>query len=228
VSRASVPEGALKTFERVYPFGWLGIMVDVPPVNHELIYATHERGFALCTMRSTTRSRYYVQVPKDEDVKNWPDDRFWDEIRRRVPEDVAQKMTIGPSFEKSIAPLRSFVAEPMRFGSLFLAGDSAHIVPPTGAKGLNLAASDVGFLAKALVNHYLHKDSSGLDRYTKDCLHRVWRAVQFSWWFTSMTHRFTDDPFEHRIQVAELDYVTGTKAGATMMAENYVGKPAYL
>jgi len=226
-SRASVPKGAIKTFERLYPFGWLGILADVPPVAHELIYANHERGFALCTMRSNVRSRYYVQVPTGEDAKNWSDERFWDEIRRRVPDDVAQKMTIGPSIEKSIAPLRSFVAEPMRFGRMFLAGDAAHIVPPTGAKGLNLAVSDVEYLADGLIAHYKNRDDSGLDFYSAKCLKRVWRAVQFSWWFTQMTHRFSDDPFEHSIQVSELDYVTGTKAGATVMAENYVGKPQY-
>lgn len=224
VSRASVPASALKTFERIYPFGWLGILADVPPVAHELIYANHERGFALCTMRSNTRSRYYVQVPADDDVKNWSDQAFWDEFRKRLPKDVAEKVTTGPSIEKSIAPLRSFVAEPMRFGRLFLAGDAAHIVPPTGAKGLNLAASDVGYLSDALIQHYVQKDDSGLDSYSARCLKRVWRAVQFSWWFTSMTHRFSNDPFEHRIQISELDYITSARAGQTMMAENYVGK----
>jgi p-hydroxybenzoate 3-monooxygenase len=225
VSRASVPASAIRTFERVYDFGWLGILSDTPPVAHELIYANHARGFALCSMRSTTRSRYYVQCELDEKVERWPDTRFWDELRARLPAEAAETLVTGPSIEKSIAPLRSFVAEPMRFGRLFLAGDAAHIVPPTGAKGLNLAVTDVGALAQALAAHYRDRDDGGLDAYSATCLRRTWMAERFSWWFTSMTHRFSDDAFAYRMQLAELDYVTGSKAGMTTVAENYVGLP---
>jgi p-hydroxybenzoate 3-monooxygenase len=226
VCRASVPANAIKTFERVYPFGWLGILADVPPVNHELIYAHHERGFALCTMRSPTRSRYYVQCSLDDKVEQWPDDRFWDELRRRLDPDAAAKLITGPSFEKSIAPLRSFVAEPMRFGQLFLVGDAAHIVPPTGAKGLNLAASDVKYLSDALIAHYRDKSDAGLDGYSAKALTRVWKAVRFSWWMTSMMHTFPETgPFGLRIQEAELGYLFESKAAQTSLAENYVGLP---
>ncbi|MBA1138887.1 4-hydroxybenzoate 3-monooxygenase [Mesorhizobium neociceri] len=226
VSRKSVPERALKTFERTYPFGWLGVLAEVPPADHELVYANHERGFALCSMRSTHRSRYYVQVPADERVEAWSDDRFWDELRRRLPERTAAAVVTGPSFEKSIAPLRSFVAEPMRFGRLFLVGDAAHIVPPTGAKGLNLAASDVCYLFAGLREFYLGKSQAGLDAYSAKALARVWKAVRFSWWMTTMLHRFPDmGDFGQRIQEAELDYLVHSQAASTALAENYVGLP---
>lgn len=226
VARASVPGGALNTFERVYPFGWLGVLVDRPPVADELIYAHHERGFALCSMRSPTRSRYYVQVPLDEKVEEWSDDRFWDELRRRVDRETADRLVTGPSIEKSIAPLRSFVAEPLRFGRLFLAGDAAHIVPPTGAKGLNLAAGDVGRLAEALIEFYAEKSPAGIDHYSARALARVWKAERFSWWMTSILHTFPDtDGFGRRMQRAEFDYLVGSEAAARSMAENYTGLP---
>ena len=225
-SRKAVPEAAIKTFEKVYPFGWLGILADVPPVNHELIYANHPRGFALCSMRSNTRSRYYVQCSLDDTVDMWSDDRFWDELRRRLPAHHAEALVTGPSFEKSIAPLRSFVAEPMRFGKLFLCGDAAHIVPPTGAKGLNLAASDAHYLSSALREFYDEKSSAGIDAYSAKALARVWKAVRFSWWMTSMLHRFPDEgEFAARIQIAELDYLVSSKAASTSLSENYVGLP---
>lgn len=226
VSRASVPQDALRTFERVYPFGWLGILVDKPPVSDELIYAHHERGFALCSMRSPTRSRYYVQVPSSDRVEEWSDQRFWDELRRRVDEETADNLVTGPSIEKSIAPLRSFVAEPLRFGRLFLAGDAAHIVPPTGAKGLNLAASDVAALAEAVVEFYTERSSLGIDNYSARVLSRIWKAERFSWWMTSILHTFPDtDPFGRRIQRAEFDYLRGSTAAACSLAENYTGLP---
>ena len=226
VSRASVPTGAIQTFEKVYPFGWLGVLVDVPPVRHELVYANHERGFALCSQRSATRSRYYVQTALDDKVENWSDAAFWDELRRRLPDEVAQAVTTGASIEKSIAPLRSFVTEPMRFGTLFLAGDAAHIVPPTGAKGLNLAASDVGYLAQGLIEHYQDKSRAGIDAYSARCLARVWKAERFSWWFTSLMHRFPENgAFGQKMQHAELEYLVGSKAASTALAENYVGLP---
>jgi len=226
VSRRSVPAGALKTFERQYPFGWLGVLAEVPPADHELVYANHERGFALCSMRSPQRSRYYVQVPADERVEAWSDERFWDELRRRLPPQTAAAVTTGPSFEKSIAPLRSFVAEPMRFGRLFLVGDAAHIVPPTGAKGLNLAASDVRYLFAGLREFYREKSDSTLDAYSSKALARVWKAVRFSWWMTTMLHRFPETgEFGQRIQEAELDYLVHSKAASTALAENYVGLP---
>jgi p-hydroxybenzoate 3-monooxygenase len=221
----SVPQGALQTFERIYPFGWLGILADVPPASHELVYSNHARGFALCSMRSSTRSRYYVQCGLDDKLDAWPDVRFWDELRLRLPEDIAQSVVIGPSIEKSIAPLRSFVVEPLRFGRLFLVGDAAHIVPPTGAKGLNLAAADVRVLYQALVEHYRTSATTMLDRYSETALRRAWKAVRFSWWFTSITHKFSDDPFNHRLQLAELDYLSGSRAALTSLAENYVGLP---
>lgn len=225
VARRSVDPGKLQLFEKIYPFGWLGILSDVPPVDEELIYANHERGFALCSMRSHTRSRYYVQCELDDSVDNWSDDAFWDELRRRLPPHVAERVVTGPRLEMSIAPLRSFVAEPMRFGNLFLAGDAAHIVPPTGAKGLNLAASDIFYLSRALVAYYGEKRTDLLDRYSETCLRRVWKAIRFSWWFTSLMHRFGDDPLNHRLQMAELDYLAGSTAARTAMAENYVGLP---
>lgn len=225
-SRKAVPEGPIKTFEKIYPFGWLGILADVPPVNHELIYANHPRGFALCSMRSETRSRYYVQCSLEDTVDMWSDDRFWDEIRRRLPAHHAEAMVTGPSFEKSIAPLRSFVAEPMRFGRLFLVGDAAHIVPPTGAKGLNLAASDVHYLISGLLEHYQEQSDAGIDAYSARALKRVWKAVRFSWSMTTLLHRFPDTgDFGQKIQEAELDYLTHSRAASTAMAENYVGLP---
>ena len=226
VSRAAIPGEVLRTFERVYPFGWLGILADVPPADHELIYASHERGFALASMRSLTRSRYYIQCGAEERVEDWSDDRFWDELSMRLGPTLAAKVTRGPSFEKSIAPLRSFVAEPMRYGRLFLAGDAAHIVPPTGAKGLNLAASDVIFLAEVLVEHFRTGSSAGIDGYSARALARVWQAERFSWWFTSLTHRFPDmDGFARRIQMAELDFLRHSDAAQRAFSENYVGLP---
>jgi p-hydroxybenzoate 3-monooxygenase len=226
VSRGSIPADVLRTFERVYPFGWLGILADVPPVEHELIYANHERGFALASMRSPTRSRYYIQCSLDEDVADWSDERFWDELSVRLGPDVAARLTRGPSFEKSIAPLRSFVSEPMRWGRLFLAGDAAHIVPPTGAKGMNLAVSDVTMLGEALADFYGSGSTAGIDGYSARALARVWKAERFSWWFTSLTHRFPEmDGFDRRIQMAEIDYIAGSEAAQRTLAENYVGLP---
>jgi p-hydroxybenzoate 3-monooxygenase len=226
VSRASVKPSAIEAFERVYPFGWLGIMSETPPVSNELIYNNHARGFALCTMRSTHRSRYYVQCPLDDHIDQWPDERFWDELKRRLDQRAVDELVTGPSIEKSIAPLRSFVAEPMRFGRMFLAGDAAHIVPPTGAKGLNLAASDVHYLSRALREFYDEKSSAGIDTYSATALARVWKAVRFSWWMTSMLHKFPDQgEFGARIQLAELNYLVGSKAASTSLSENYVGLP---
>jgi p-hydroxybenzoate 3-monooxygenase len=226
VSRASVKPSAIQTFERVYPFGWLGILSETPPVSDELIYSNHARGFALCTMRSTHRSRYYLQCPLDDHIEQWPDDRFWDELKRRLDQAAVDNLVTGPSIEKSIAPLRSFVAEPMRFGRMFLAGDAAHIVPPTGAKGLNLAASDVHYLSQALRQYYDEKSSTGIDRYSETALARVWKAVRFSWWMTSMLHRFPDtEGFGARIQLAELNYLVSSKAATASLSENYVGLP---
>ena len=226
VCRASVPRGAITEYEKVYPFGWLGVLADVPPVSHELIYANTERGFALCSMRSTTRSRYYVQCELSDKVEQWSDDAFWAELRSRLDPQAREQLVTGPSIEKSIAPLRSFVAEPMRFGSLFLAGDAAHIVPPTGAKGLNLAASDVRYLSRGLIEHYTERSPAGLDAYSDRCLRRVWKAVRFSWWFTSLMHKFPDDTgFGQKVQEAEIDYLLGSRAASTALAENYVGLP---
>jgi p-hydroxybenzoate 3-monooxygenase len=226
VSRASVPQAALKTFEREYPFGWLGILSDTRPVSDELIYVNHADGFALCSMRSMTRSRYYLQCSLDDDIANWPDERFWAELKRRLDPQAAQSLVTGPSIEKSIAPLRSFVAEPMRFGRLFLAGDAAHIVPPTGAKGLNLAASDVHYLSEALREFYADKSDAGLNEYSHRALRRVWKAERFSWWMTSVLHRFPDaGAFTERIQTAEIDYLVSSAAATTSLAENYVGLP---
>ncbi|UZE30529.1 4-hydroxybenzoate 3-monooxygenase [Pseudomonas asplenii] len=226
VARQSIPAESLKVFERVYPFGWLGILADTPPVNEELVYANHERGFALCSMRSPTRTRYYVQVPADEKVEDWSDARFWDELRARLPESLAQSLVTGPSIEKSIAPLRSFVVEPMQYGRMFLVGDAAHIVPPTGAKGLNLAASDVSTLFDILLKVYREGRSELLEQYSQICLRRVWKAERFSWWMTSILHRFPDtDAFSQRLQQTELEYFVDSEAGRRTIAENYVGLP---
>ena len=226
VSRASVPATALRTFERVYPFGWLGVLCETPPVSHELIYSNHERGFALCSMRSAARSRYYVQCALDDKVESWSDDAFWAELRARLDPKAAADLVTGPSIEKSIAPLRSFVAEPMRFGRLFLAGDAAHIVPPTGAKGLNLATADVGYLSRALAEYYGEKSDAGIDAYSQKCLRRIWRAERFSWWFTSLMHKFPETgAFGQKMQAAELDYLVNSVAASTVLAENYVGLP---
>lgn len=226
VSRQSIPPAVLKTFERIYPFGWLGILAEVPPARHELIYANHERGFALASMRSPWRSRYYIQCGLNERVQDWPDERFWDEVCLRLGPEIAADVTRGPSFEKSIAPLRSFVAEPMRWGRLFLAGDAAHIVPPTGAKGMNLAASDVIILADALADYYRSGSAAGIDGYSAHALARVWKGERFSWWFTMLTHALPSmDGFDRRIQMAEFDYLAGSLAAQKSLAENYVGLP---
>lgn len=226
VCRASVPEDKIKTFEKVYPFGWLGVLADVPPVADELIYVQSERGFALCSMRSETRSRYYLQVPLTDHVEDWSDEKFWDELKNRLDPESREKLVTGASIEKSIAPLRSFVTEPMRFGKLFLAGDAAHIVPPTGAKGLNLAASDIAYLSSALVQYYVEGSEQGINEYSEKCLQRVWKAERFSWWMTHLLHRFeTESEFDHKIKQAELSYVLGSIAGRTTLAENYVGLP---
>ena len=224
VSRASMPADVLRLFERVYPFGWLGVLVDAPPVAHELVYANHERGFALCSMRSAHRSRYYLQCRLDEKLADWPDDRFYDELRLRLDPALASALQTGPSIEKSIAPLRSFVAEPMRHGRLFLAGDAAHIVPPTGAKGLNLAMADVRLLFEALAGHYREGSDGGIDTYSARALDRVWRTERFSWSMTSLLHRFPDDDaFSRRIQRAEFDALATSRAAQTALAENYAG-----
>lgn len=226
VSRAAIPADVLREYEKVYPFGWLGILADVPPADHELIYASHERGFALASMRSKTRSRYYLQVGLDERLEDWPDTRIWDELSMRLGKRGGSGIERGPSFEKSIAPLRSFVSEPMRHGRLFLAGDAAHIVPPTGAKGLNLASSDVLYLSEALTDFYRTGATAALDGYSARALARVWKAERFSWWFTGLTHRFpATTPLERRLQLAEIDYIRSSPAAQTMLAENYVGLP---
>lgn len=224
VCRASIPKSAVTEYEKVYPFGWLGLLADTPPVHHELIYAHSERGFALCSQRSATRSRYYLQVPLTEKAENWSDAAFWDELRMRLDPQARESLVTGPSLEKSIAPLRSFVAEPMRFGRLFLAGDAAHIVPPTGAKGLNLAATDVKYLSSAFVEYYQEQSSAGIDHYSQRCLERVWKGERFSWWFTSLMHRFPGDgAIGQKLQHAELSYMVGSQAASTVLAENYVG-----
>ncbi|MFE1573119.1 4-hydroxybenzoate 3-monooxygenase [Comamonas odontotermitis] len=226
VCRASVPAERIRTFEKVYPFGWLGLLSDTPPVSDELIYANTERGFALCSQRSAQRSRYYLQVPLTEKAQAWSDEAFWQELRLRLDPEARERLVTGPSLEKSIAPLRSFVTEPMRFGRMFLAGDAAHIVPPTGAKGLNLAASDVGYLAQALAQHYGERSDAGLDGYSGRCLARIWKAERFSWWMTSLLHRFPEaGVFDARVQQAELDYIVRSHAASTALAENYVGLP---
>ena len=226
VSRKSIPADVLTEYERVYPFGWLGVLADTPPVHDELIYAQHERGFALCSMRSATRTRYYVQVPMTEKVEDWSDERFWDELRQRIPAEQAAKLVTGPSIEKSIAPLRSFVVEPMQYGNLFLLGDAAHIVPPTGAKGLNLAASDVNTMFRILCKVYQEGRTDLLEKYSEICLRRIWKAERFSWWLTSMMHDFPEnDAFTKQMQKTELEYFVGSVAGRTTIAENYVGLP---
>ncbi|WP_296574622.1 4-hydroxybenzoate 3-monooxygenase [Phreatobacter sp.] len=226
VSRRTVADKGLNTFERTYPFGWLGILADVPPCSHELIYVAHKRGFALCSMRSPHRSRYYIQCDLSDDVRNWSDDRFWDELRRRVGPAVADDVVTGPSIEKSIAPLRSFVAEPLCFGRLFLVGDAAHIVPPTGAKGLNLAVSDVHYLGSALREFFLERSSTGIDHYSARALDRIWKAERFSWSMTTLLHRFDSyTPFEQRMQRAEFALLQSSQAARAVMAENYVGLP---
>ncbi len=226
VCRASVPRSAIKEYEKVYPFGWLGLMSDTPPVNEELIYVNSPRGFALCSMRSRTRSRYYVQVPLTDKVEEWSDEAFWQELRLRLDDKAREQLVTGPSIEKSIAALRSFITEPLRFGSMFLAGDAGHIVPPTGAKGLNLAATDVKYLSSALIEHYRDRSDAGLDSYSHRCLRRIWRAERFSWWFTMLMHRFPEDgPIVAKFQHAELDYLMNSESGLRTIAENYVGLP---
>jgi p-hydroxybenzoate 3-monooxygenase len=226
VSRQTIPEAAIRTYERAYPFGWLGILSETSPVSRELIYVNHQRGFALCSMRSHTRSRLYLQCRLDDTVEDWPDERFWAELKLRLDHDAAAAIVTGASIEKSIAPLRSFVAEPMRFGRLFPAGDAAHIVPPTGAKGLNLAASDVYYLSEALAEFYGTKSSSGLDTYSDRALARVWQAERFSWWMTRLLHRFPEDSgFDQKVQRAELEYLARSVSARTALAENYVGLP---
>ena len=226
VCRASVPRQSIREFEKVYPFGWLGLLSDTPPVSDELIYVNSSRGFALCSQRSKTRSRYYLQVPLTERVEDWSDEAFWQELRLRLDDEGREKLVTGPSLEKSIAPLRSFITEPMRFGRLFLAGDAGHIVPPTGAKGLTLAATDVKYLSSALIEFYREKSEAGIDSYSARCLRRIWKAERFSWWFTLLMHRFPDDgPIAAKFQEAELDYLLHSEAGLRSIAENYVGLP---
>jgi p-hydroxybenzoate 3-monooxygenase len=226
VSRRSIPKTMLKEYEKVYPFGWLGVLSRTRPVSPELIYARHERGFALCSLRSQVLSRYYVQVPLTDKVEDWSDEAFWAELKRRLPDEVAARLVTGPSIEKSIAPLRSFVAEPMRWGNLFLAGDAAHIVPPTGARGLNSAASDIYYLYHAMVAHYQRGDSSGLDGYSAKALARVWKAQRFSWWMTNLLHTFPDrTEYDHRLQSTDLAYLFSSEAAQRSLAENYVGLP---
>ena len=226
VCRASVPRKSIQEFEKVYPFGWLGLLSDTPPVHDELIYVNSPRGFALCSQRSKTRSRYYLQVPLTDRIEDWTDAAFWQELRLRLDDEANAKLITGPSIEKSIAPLRSFVTEPMRFGRMFLAGDAAHIVPPTGAKGLNLAATDVKYLCNALVDYYQEHSEAGIDSYSERCLRRIWKAERFSWWMTSLMHRFPEDSaITSRFQEAELDYLLNSHAGSLSIAENYVGLP---
>ena len=226
VSRQTIPQDIRREYEKVYPFGWLGILSETPPVHHDLIYANSARGFALCSMRNANLSRYYIQCSMGDDVADWSDDAFWDELKRRLPPEVAAGLVTGPSIEKSIAPLRSFVCEPMRWGQLFLCGDAAHIVPPTGAKGLNTAASDVHYLFQGLKAFYGAGDSTGLEEYSARALARVWKAERFSWWFTSLMHRFPEQSdFELRMQRAELDFLRSSNSAQASMAENYVGLP---
>ena len=228
VCRASVPSKSIQEFEKVYPFGWLGVLSDTPPVHEELIYVNSTRGFALCSQRSTTRSRYYLQVSLTDKVEQWSDDAFWQELRLRLDPEAREHLVTGPSIEKSIAPLRSFVTEPMRFGTLFLAGDAAHIVPPTGAKGLNLAATDVKYLSDALIEACVENSHAGIDHYSTRCLARIWRAERFSWWFTSLMHSFPEQgEMGQRFQEAELNYLIHSEAGSRTMAENYVGLPLH-
>ncbi len=226
VSRPSIPADVRREYERVYPFGWLGVLSETKPVSPELIYAKHERGFALCSLRSQVLSRYYIQVPLTDSVDDWSDDMFWEELKRRLPAEVAEGMQTGPSIEKSIAPLRSFVAEPMRYGTLFLAGDAAHIVPPTGARGLNSAASDIQYLYRAMVDHYENSDDTGLDAYSEKALARVWKAQRFSWWMTNLLHAFPDAiSYDRKLQQTDLAYLFSSDNALASMAENYVGLP---
>lgn len=226
VSRKSIPADEITEYERVYPFGWLGVLSETKPVSPELIYAKHARGFALCSMRSQSLSRYYIQVPLSDSVDDWPDERFWEELKRRLPSDIADALITGPSIEKSIAPLRSFVAEPMRYGSMFLAGDAAHIVPPTGARGLNSAASDIYYLYHALLDHYENGDVTGLDQYSDKALARVWKGQRFSWWMTSLLHDFPDaSGFDEKLQATDLEYLFSSDSALKSLAENYVGLP---
>ena len=226
VCRTSAPKDKIREYEKAYPFGWLGVLSDTPPVHHELIYANSTRGFALCSQRSATRSRYYLQVPLTDKVENWSDEAFWEELRNRLDPEAREHLVTGPSIEKSIAPLRSFVTEPMRFGRMFLAGDAAHIVPPTGAKGLNLAATDVKYLSTALIEYYQENSKAGIDSYSERCLRRIWRAERFSWWFTSLMHNFPENgDIGQKLQDAELDYLIHSESGSKTVAENYVGLP---
>lgn len=224
ICRASIPENSIKEYERVYPFGWLGLLADTPPVNDELIYANHADGFYLCSMRSETRSRYYLQCSLSDHVDNWSDQRFWDELKRRLGPDLGSKLVTGPSLEKSIAPLRSFVAEPLRFGNMFLAGDAGHIVPPTGAKGLNLAASDIRYLSLGLIEYYQEKSEAGINHYSQKALARIWKGERFSWWMTSLLHKFPDQSgFDQKIQRTEFEYLASSEHAQRVLAENYVG-----
>ncbi|MBR9766426.1 MAG: 4-hydroxybenzoate 3-monooxygenase [Rhodobacteraceae bacterium] len=226
VSRQTIPDDVRQDFEKVYPFGWLGILSETPPVHHELIYSNSPHGFALCSMRNANLSRYYVQVPLTDKVEDWSDERFWAELKKRIPAEVAEKLVTGPSIEKSIAPLRSFVTEPMSWGRLFLCGDAAHIVPPTGAKGLNTAASDIHYLFEALKAHYLEGDDSGIEGYSEKALLRVWKAERFSWWMTNLLHRFPDQgPFDIKMQQAELNFLRDNEDAQKVLAQNYVGLP---
>ncbi|MCS6943804.1 MAG: 4-hydroxybenzoate 3-monooxygenase [Sutterellaceae bacterium] len=226
VSRKAIPAGVLREYEKIYPFGWLGILSRTPPVSPELIYVKHERGFALCSLRSPTLSRYYIQVPATDKVENWSDEAFWEELKRRLPAEVAARLVTGPSIEKSIALARSYVAEPMQYGRLFLAGDAAHIVPPTGARGLNTAASDIYYLSRALIAYYKQGDARGLETYSEKALARVWKAQRFSWWMTRLLHRFPEhSPYEEKLQAAELAYLFSSERALASLAENYVGLP---
>ena len=226
MSRRTIPEADLRTYERIYPFGWLGLLADTKPVSDELIYVNSDRGFALCSMRSKTRSRYYIQCALHENVEDWSEDRFWETLSGLLPSETAAQLETGKALEMSIAPLRGFVAEPMRHGRLFLAGDAAHIVPPTGAKGLNLAASDIHFLSEALTTFYTTGSDALLEQYSGNCLRRVWKAQRFSWWMTNLLHRFPDaSPYERQLQLSELDYLANSEAAQKALAETYVGLP---
>lgn len=225
VSRKTIPENMRTEHEKLYNVGWLGVLSDTPPISDELIYGASEKGFFLCSMRSETRSRYYVDVGMDEKVEDWSDDRFWDELKSRLPEHIRDNLVTGPSIEKSIAPLRSFITEPMQYGHLFLVGDAAHIVPPTGAKGLNLAGSDVNYLYRIMLKVYKENKPEAIDQYSKLCLKRIWKTEHFSWWMTTMLHKLSENTFELGVQKSELDYFTGTETGLRVIAENYVGLP---
>ncbi|MEI7531349.1 MAG: 4-hydroxybenzoate 3-monooxygenase [Betaproteobacteria bacterium] len=226
VSRSSIPQSAIKEFERIYPFGWLGLLSDTPPVDPELIYGKHVDGFYLCSMRSMTRSRYYIQCALNEDINQWSDDRFWDSLRKRLPTDLQMNLVTGPSIEKSLAPLRSYVVEPLRFGNLFLVGDAAHIVPPTGAKGLNLAASDAHYLSEALIEYFHKNSNAGIKQYSSQALSRIWKAERFSWGLTNLLHRFPGQTgFDQKMQEAEFSYLKSSENARRVLAENYVGLP---